>query len=50
MRGPFWFAAASFLCLFLALLAVRVRLAERQAQLDDLYRAIDDDALEEGRP
>jgi len=29
------------------LLAVRVRLGERQAQLDDLYRAVDDDALEE---
>ena len=47
MRGPFWFATATFLCLFLALLAVRVRLGERQAQLDDLYRAVDDDALEE---
>src|SRR4029079_18568070 len=46
MRGPFWFATATFLCLFLALLAVRVRLGERQAQLDDLYRAVDDDALE----
>ena len=46
MRGPFWFATATFLCLFLALLAVRVRLGERQAQLDDLYRAMDDDALE----
>jgi len=29
-----------------ALLAVRVRLGERQAQLDDLYRAMDDDASE----
>ena len=46
MRGPFWFATATFLCLFLALLAVRVRLGERQAELDDLYRAMDDDALE----
>ena len=46
MRGPFWFSTATFLCLFLALLAVRVRLGERQAQLDDLYRAMDDDVLE----
>jgi heme exporter protein C len=46
MRGPFWFATATFLCLFVALLAVRVRLGERQAQLDDLYRAMDDDASE----
>jgi heme exporter protein C len=47
MRGPFWFSTATFLCLFLALLAVRVRLGERQAQLDDLYRAMDDEVVEE---
>jgi heme exporter protein C len=50
MRGPFWFSTATFLCLFLALLAVRVRLGERQAQLDDLYRAMDDEVVEKERP
>ena len=49
MRGPFWFAVATFLCLFLVLLAVRVRLGERQAQLDDLYRAAEDGGTERER-
>jgi heme exporter protein C len=48
MRGPFWFSAATFLCLFIALLAVRVRLGERQAELDSLYRSIDDALPREG--
>ena len=36
MRGPFWFCAATFLLLFLVLLAVRVRLAEQQSELETL--------------
>jgi heme exporter protein C len=48
MRGPFWFSVATFLCLFIALLAVRVRLGERQAELDSLYRSIDDALPGEG--
>jgi len=39
MAGPFAFSALAFLLLFLLLLAVRVRLANRQARLDDLYLA-----------
>jgi heme exporter protein C len=48
MRGVFWFSVATFLCLYLALLAVRVRLAERQSELDAAYRALDEGAAEEG--
>jgi heme exporter protein C len=42
MRGPFWFCAAAFLLLFLVLLAVRVRLAEQQAELETLYLELAD--------
>jgi len=42
MRGPFWFSVATFLCLFLALLALRVRLGERQADVDALYLELDE--------
>jgi heme exporter protein C len=42
MRGPFWFCVAAFVLLFLVLLAVRVRLAEQQAELETLYLALGD--------
>ncbi len=42
MRGPFWFCVATFLLLFLVLLAVRVRLAEQQAELERLYLELGD--------
>ena len=42
MRGPFWFCVATFLLLFLVLLAVRVRLADQQAKLERLYLELGD--------
>ena len=42
MRGPFWFCVATFLLLFLVLLAVRVRLADQQAELERLYLELGD--------
>ncbi len=39
MKGPFWFSAAAFLLLYLAVLAVRVRLEGRRAQLEAAYLA-----------
>jgi heme exporter protein C len=42
MREPFWFCFAAFLSLFLLLLALRVRLAEQQSELDALYLAAED--------
>jgi heme exporter protein C len=42
MREPFWFCAAAFLVLFLVLLAVRVRLADQQAELETLYLELGD--------
>ena len=42
MRGPFWFCVAAFLLLFLVLLAVRVRLAEQQSELETLYLELAD--------
>jgi hypothetical protein len=42
MRGPFWFCVAAFVLLFLVLLAVRVRLAEQQAELETVYLALGD--------
>jgi heme exporter protein C len=42
MRPAFWWCAAAFLALYLALLAVRVRLEEQRAQLEDLYLALDE--------
>ncbi len=44
MREPFWFCTLAFLCLFLLLLALRVRLAEQQAELDARYLELDDRA------
>jgi heme exporter protein C len=45
MREPFWFCFVAFLSLFLLLLALRVRLAEQQAALDELYLTVDDRRL-----
>jgi heme exporter protein C len=42
MRGPFLWCMAAFLCLFVLLLAARVELEKRRAQLDDLYLALED--------
>jgi heme exporter protein C len=42
MRGPFWFCVAAFVLLFLVLLAVRVRLADQQAELETLYLELGD--------
>ena len=39
MFGPFWFAVAAFMLLFVLLLALRVDLAAEQARLDNLYLA-----------
>jgi heme exporter protein C len=36
MRGPFWFCVATFVALFLAMLALRTRLADQQAELEEL--------------
>jgi heme exporter protein C len=44
MRGPFWFCFVAFLALFLLLMALRVRLAEQQAELDRHYLELDDAA------
>ena len=45
MREPFWFCFVAFMCLFLLLMALRVRLAEQQAELDELYVTADDRRL-----
>jgi heme exporter protein C len=42
MRGPFWFCVGAFLVLFLVLMALRLRLAEQQAELETLYLELDD--------
>lgn len=42
MRGPFLWSVAAFICLFVLLLAARIRLEKRRAQLDDLYLALED--------
>jgi heme exporter protein C len=42
MRGPFWWCAAAFICLFVLLLMARVELEKRRARLDDLYLALED--------
>ena len=43
MRGPFWFCVASFMVLFGLLLAARVRLEERRAEVERLYLLADED-------
>ena len=43
MRGPFWFCVLSFMLLFGVLLALRVRLEERRADVERLYLVADHD-------
>jgi heme exporter protein C len=42
MRGAFWFCALAFMILMLLLLALRVRLEEQRARLDEVYLAADE--------
>jgi hypothetical protein len=41
MRGPFWFCFLAFVGLFVLLLAARVRLEQRRAELEQLYIALE---------
>src|SRR6476659_5600631 len=45
MREPFWFSVLVFLLLFVALLSVRLRLATQQAELESLYRDLDEGSV-----
>jgi heme exporter protein C len=42
MAGPFWWAAASFLLFFTALLIVRIRLESSRVVLEEAYAALED--------
>jgi heme exporter protein C len=42
MRGAFWWCAAAFLLLSVLLLAARVRLEDARAQLEELYRDLEE--------
>ncbi len=42
MRGPFWFCVAAFMLLFALMLAARLHLETRRAELDRLYLAEED--------
>jgi heme exporter protein C len=42
MRGAFWFCVLAFVSLYALLLTLRVRLEDRQAQVEQLYLALDD--------
>ncbi len=42
MKEPLWFSAAAFLLLFLLVLAARIRLEERRAELEHAYLLADD--------
>jgi heme exporter protein C len=42
MRGPFWWCVLSFMLLYGLLLAMRVRLADQQAQIEELYLQLED--------
>jgi heme exporter protein C len=45
MREPFWFSVLIFLLLVVALLAVRLRLAAQQSELESLYRDLDEGSV-----
>jgi heme exporter protein C len=45
MREPFWFSVLIFLLLFVALLALRLRLAAQQSELESLYRDLDEGSV-----
>jgi heme exporter protein C len=42
MRGPFWFCVGAFVCLYVALLLIRVRLEQNAAALEDAYLALEE--------
>jgi len=42
MRGTFWFCVAAFLLVYVLLLSARVRLGNPQAELEQLYLALDE--------
>ena len=42
MRGPFWFCVLAFMLLFGLLLALRTRLEQRRAQVEQLYLQADE--------
>jgi heme exporter protein C len=42
MRGPFWFAFAAFLLLYVLLLSVRFRIGEQEAEVERLYLDVDE--------
>src|SRR2546423_7796936 len=42
MRGPFWFCVLGFLLVYAVILHVRARLAQRRAELEELYVALED--------
>jgi len=42
MRGPFWFCVLSFVVLYVLMLTLRRRIEEQQAQVDELYLALED--------
>jgi hypothetical protein len=42
MFGAFWWSGATFMLLFVLLLAMRVRLEEQRAVLEDLYLATEE--------
>jgi heme exporter protein C len=42
MRGAFWWCVASFMVLFVLLLAARTRLETRRAEIENVFLAIED--------
>jgi heme exporter protein C len=42
MRGPFWWCAAAFMLLFVAMLSARYRLEEQRAKLEEVYLALEE--------
>jgi heme exporter protein C len=42
MRGPFWFCVLSFVLLYVLILTLRRRIEDQQAQVDQLYLALED--------
>jgi heme exporter protein C len=42
MRPAFWWCAAAFMLLYVGMLALRVRLEEQRARVEELYLAIED--------
>lgn len=42
MRGPFWWCVAAFMALYLLVLAIRTRLEEQRAALEELYLKLED--------